>query len=224
MLGLLKFFSRKPDRIANYAPALLSEAIKRTRLLVIDDDPAEETSFPFAILKREGYAIDHWQEVQDIAKLERSFYDIIVLDIGGVGASIDPKREGLAVLEHIKKANPAQIVVAHSGQSYKSDKIPFFRLADDYVPKPTNALRWKEIIDDLIQKKVTPLHFWNSLEQMLRDQRVAPAKIESLRKAINTASSASDDEVRKIVTSTVGVVDKSLTVTSIVGKIILLFA
>jgi hypothetical protein len=57
------------------------ELKKRTKILVIDDD---ENSFPFELLRREGYSIEHWPRVESLSPLEDGHYDIIILDIQGV--------------------------------------------------------------------------------------------------------------------------------------------
>src|SRR4051812_24673282 len=94
--GMLGFGKKK--QIMDVAQRLpLSDLIRRTRILVIDD---VETEFPFKILRDQGYAIDYWSDVRDLAALERGDYDIIVLDIGGIGKELDSVNEGAGVLKH----------------------------------------------------------------------------------------------------------------------------
>lgn len=87
--------------ITNYELFLpTTELVKRTRIVVIDD---ERTTFPFDVLQEQGYSIDHWPDVKDISKLESGFYDIIILDIGGIGRELDETNEGISILKHLKK-------------------------------------------------------------------------------------------------------------------------
>ncbi len=199
----------------------LVDMIRRVRILVIDD---VDTEFPFDILKREGYAIDYWRDVEDLQKLESGFYDIIVLDIGGVGTELDSEQEGVGVLKHLKTANPAQIVVAYSGQSHKTDRIPFFRLADQYVPKPTNAMTWKETLDDLIQSKVTVQHYWSALRALLEKNGWSDSRIRKIEKSIFLASKRAEPDRTELLKKSLGTADNILAVTSIVRKIMSLLA
>lgn len=209
-------------RISDVATQLpLPELVKRTRIVVIDD---EETEFPFKILRDFGYAIDYWPDVQDLTKLERGHYDIIILDIGGVGRELDEESEGVGVLKHIKQVNPMQIVVAYSGQSHEIQKIPFFRLADQYVPKPTNAMTWKETLDDLIRTRLTAAAYWSDLTRMLADQGVTNKQIRKLEKQIIGASKKGATDGRAIASGALGTVDNIASIAGTIGKILALFA
>jgi len=195
----------------------LTELIQRTRIVVIDDNIAE---FPIEVLKKQGYSIDHWEDVEDLPKLEKGFYDIIVLDIGGIGQVLDSENEGVAVLKHLKNHNPAQIVVAYSGQSHEPARIPFFKLADQFVPKPASAITWKETLDDLMMSKLTVDYLWHGIERLLDHARVSERrrrKIETeLVKAIETGDSAWSEKVR----ATLGSFEGIVTLLTLAGKIV----
>ncbi|MCI0631011.1 MAG: hypothetical protein L0Y44_10215 [Phycisphaerales bacterium] len=209
----------KKPTLSSIAPKSdFSALVKRTRILVIDD---VETEFPFEILRREGYAIDYWKDAQELAKLETGYYDIIILDIGGVGRKLDAANEGAGLLNHIKSVNPSQIVIAYSGQSHHSNRIPFFKLADQYVPKPANVLTWKETIDDLIANKSTVAHYWTALRQILVAQGYGAKQVNRLEKALVLAAKTGEKpDASTLVATTLGAVDKVATIASITGKII----
>jgi len=144
----MRLFKKRISGIALPGPDVLR---KRTRILVIDDD---ENSFPFEIMRKEGYAIDHWLKVENLSTLEKGEYDIMVLDIGGVAKEYTDE-DGLGILEHLKSTNPAQIVVAFSGQAFDLSKNRFWRLADDALSKPVDAAKCKRMLDNLIENKMT---------------------------------------------------------------------
>lgn len=144
MFGFLKY-----KKMHNLPTLSFPELKKRTRIVVIDDDP---NSFPIEILQKEGYAIEQWLDIQELSKLDDGFYDIIFLDIQGVGLAYSDQ-EGLGILEHIKQSNPGQIVVAFSGQSFDLSKTKFWNIADDALCKPVQAAKCKQVIDDLIKIK-----------------------------------------------------------------------
>jgi len=100
----------KKRKIAELPAPPVAELRRRTRILVIDDDPH---SFPFDTLRREGYAIDYWAKVENLQTLEEGRYDIIFLDIQGVAQEYS-KEDGLGVLEHLKQANPSQMGIGRT--------------------------------------------------------------------------------------------------------------
>jgi CheY-like chemotaxis protein len=193
------FFS--PKRVSDLPVVSREEARRRTRILVIDDDP---NSFPLALLKNEGYAIDHWEKVRDLGKLEAGDYDIIVLDIQGVAAEWSAN-DGLGILEHLKASNPAQIVVAFSGLSFDLSKNKFWRLADDSIAKPVDAATAKRVLDDLIEKKRTPAYYWSVACSALHAQGVPEEQMARLERQVVKALLKKDETgLQKVIATATG--------------------
>jgi len=155
------------------------ELKKRTRIVVIDD----ENTFPVKLFKNEGYSIDEWPKVEDYSKLQSGFYDIIVLDIKGVASHISID-DGLGVLESIKHYNPSQIIIAYSQHSFDLTKSKFWEMADEKIAKPSDFLKMKRIIDDLIATKFNPKRYINSLHSMLRANQIQEKQIKKFDKEI----------------------------------------
>lgn len=210
-------FKRKSLKNIRQPSLSIAERRKRTRIVVIDD---VESEFPHEILKREGYAIDYWSDIDDLTKLENGYYDIIILDIGGVGSKFDPENQGAGILKHLKVKNPSQVVVAYSGQSHDSDKVPFFKHADEYVPKPAEALLWKSTIDRLIEERLTIEHYWCSLAAMLSEMGVDERKRRKIEIAI--LNKRPEPEVKRLIADCLGIADNSATVLSILAKLLAL--
>lgn len=156
-----------------------SELKKRTRIVVIDD----EEGFPIKLFKNEGYSIDKWDKVEDYKKLEDGFYDIIILDIKGVALHIS-EDDGLGVLENIKQKNPSQIIIAFSQHSYDLSKAKFWELADEKIAKPSDFLKIRSIIDNLIDKKFRPERYISTLHKILHDNNVSQNEIRKIDKLI----------------------------------------
>jgi CheY-like chemotaxis protein len=97
---------------------------KRARLLVIDD---QEFAYE-RLFERDGYNLTKWKDIENLEPLENGEYDVILLDIQGVGKQYS-EEQGLGILRHIRKSNPTQIVIAYSGDDYKLD----INLADQYI-------------------------------------------------------------------------------------------
>ncbi|MCH8485769.1 MAG: response regulator [Candidatus Cyclonatronum sp.] len=152
---------------------------KRVRILVIDD----EDGFPVNIFQSEGYNIEKWSKVNDYGKLERGYYDLIVLDIKGVASHISSD-DGLGVLDNLKKSNPSQIIIAHSQHSFDLGKSRFWELADENIPKPCDFLKMKSIIDNLILSKYTPSRYFGYLEQILKNNKYSTKQINKINNKI----------------------------------------
>jgi hypothetical protein len=143
------------------------ELKRRARIVVIDD----ENSFPVRLFQDEGYSIDKWDSVKDYSKLENGHFDIIVLDIKGVAQHIS-EDDGLGVLTNLKNYNPAQIIISYSQHSYDLNKVQFFQRADENIAKPSDYLKIKGIIDNLITSKFKPERYINALTELLRKNNV----------------------------------------------------
>src|SRR4051794_38006194 len=90
-----------------------AEIVKPARILVVDDN-----EFPYLkLFRRDGYTIEKWSSVRDLGQLEDGSFDVILLDLIGVGTR-ESSDQGLGVLKHIRQTNPAQIVVAYSNAEW----------------------------------------------------------------------------------------------------------
>lgn len=118
---------------------------RRARIVVIDDSP-----FPYAALfKRDGYTVDVWRDVNDLSKLENGYYDLILLDIQGVGSK-QSADQGFGILRHLKDANPTQLIVAFSNADWSLKYKPFFDGADAVLPKSADYVDFKRSVDTLL--------------------------------------------------------------------------
>src|SRR4051812_42591458 len=108
----------------------LDEIVKRARILVIDD--GDFAYMP--LFERDGYTISKWDDVQDLHALETNEFDVILLDLKGVGVQ-ESADEGFGLLKHIREASPAQIVVAYSNADLSLEYQPFFSDADAVLHK-----------------------------------------------------------------------------------------
>ncbi len=140
----------------------LEELKKRLKIIVIDD----VNTFPIEQFKDYGYNIDYWDKVKEIKKLEDGFYDIIILDIGDVAKEIS-EDDGFGVMERLKSHNPAQIIIAYSGQNFDFSKQRFWELADEKIAKPSLFLKTEKVVNNIIEKKLNITHYFNVLKTNL---------------------------------------------------------
>ena len=79
---------------------MLSLFTPKTRVLVLDDDPAMQRLIPI-VLRRAGYRVDVVSGgKQAIEKIKRHDYSALLLDL------MTPTEGGVTVMNHLKKSNP----------------------------------------------------------------------------------------------------------------------
>ncbi len=101
------------------------------RLLVVEDDK-KIASFVVNGLKQAGFAVDHSADGDEALALARSApYDALVLDL------MLPKRDGLSVLETLRREGLRTPVIILSAKASLDDRIKGLQAGgDDYLTKP----------------------------------------------------------------------------------------
>ncbi len=165
----------------------IAEIRKRSRLLVIDD-----SEFPYQVLfERDGYNIDKWSDVEDLPRLESGYYDLLLLDIQGVGAK-HSHEDGLGILKHLNKVCPALVVIAYSTADFSLEKKEFFDLADDTLAKGEDYLAFKRAVDKVLGRRYA-LGFYLDRVAKLASSYVPNA--DRIREAAELAILTQDPEV-----------------------------
>lgn len=195
------------------------EIRKRAKIVVIDDD---EKAFPYKLLQKEGYNIQYWPRVDRLKELEAGEYDLIVLDIFGVAKTISTT-DGLGVLEHLKKHNPAQLIIAYSGQKYDLTQANFWRLADDHLGKPSDLITCKEKIDALLKAHFTPQRYWAEVEKILKGAGISDQQLKKFEKKILPTLTAGKSPSLKNIESYVTIGSQSLAIINTLLQIIMRF-
>lgn len=156
------------------------EIVRRARILVIDDG-----EFPYMpLFERDHYTIRQWNDVTDLSALETGEFDLILLDLIGVGRA-ESADEGFGVLKHIREKSPAQIVVAYSNDDLSLAYQPFFRNADAVLHKTTDYVEFKRVVDDLLDKRFALGFYLDRVGAELGEHAVsAPKAVQKAEKAI----------------------------------------
>ena len=82
---------------------MLSFLKTKTRVLVLDDDPAMQRLIPI-VLRRAGHRVDVVSAgAQAIEHIGRNDYSVLLLDL------MTPTEGGLTVMNHLKKSNPKML-------------------------------------------------------------------------------------------------------------------
>jgi CheY-like chemotaxis protein len=149
------------------------EIVKRARLLVIDDH-----EFPYlAPFRDNGYQVEKWDDVEDLADLERGGFDLILLDLHGVGSE-HSKDQGLGLLKHIRHDRPAQLVVAYSAAKWDLRYQPFLKLADAVLRKSDDFYEFKEEVDRLLDQRFALGFYVNRATAELPSETVHARRLE----------------------------------------------
>lgn len=162
-------------------PPSLADIVRRSRLLVIDDK-----EFPLIkLFARDGYAMDKWDEVLDLNKLVSGAYDLILLDLRGVGMSDAPDEEGLGVLRYIKKEDPTQLVIAFSHEEFNMKYREFVELADASLHKSADSyVVYKETVDRLLRERQSVDYYIDKLMERVPVPYRSSVDVMALRRSI----------------------------------------
>lgn len=142
-------------------------------------------------MERDKYTVKQWNDVEDLSALESGEFDLILLDLLGVGRA-ESADEGFGLLRHIREMSPGQIVIAYSNSDLSLKYQPFFRDADAVFHKTkTDYAEFKREIDRLLDERFSIGFYLGRIERELGDQlAAAPKAREKARVAILTGKSA----------------------------------
>ncbi len=199
MLGL--FSRRQLDELTEPLPR--AQLLQRGRVAVVDDEKPEMLDD----LKKMGLSIDHLASVgdQSFVRLEEGFYDLALLDYGGVGGAFGPD-EGLDVLRHLRRVNPGLRILAFTGRTFDASKADFFRNCNGVVKKDSGIRELLETIEFHLAEVMTPAHHWNVLRGAL-GVSVSARKLRQIEKSVLRAKRRPDGtgaEIKGIVSAAIG--------------------
>jgi CheY-like chemotaxis protein len=187
-------FWRRKKKL-EYTPPTFEEIKKRARILVIDDnDFAYEQLFT-----RDGYTIEKWDDIENLEKLENNYFDLILLDIQGVGQN-ESEEEGFGILKHIRSKSPAQIVIAFSNSDWSLKYQGFFDLADRKLAKSQDYVEFKRTVDDLLALRFNHSFYIEKIEKI---QHLSPLEKSKIIQAAQ--SSMLNGNAGEIKTATKGI-------------------
>ncbi|NOT78276.1 MAG: hypothetical protein HOP07_04660 [Bacteriovoracaceae bacterium] len=173
---------------------------ERANILFIDNEKVEliET------LQLEGWHVEYWDDVKSLKDLEEGKFDIIFLDIGGVGKAYAPTEEGFGILTRLKSVNPTVCVVAYSGMSFDASKAQFWAKADASLSKSAGAIDAIELLEELLTKKYNSKVLWDDFKSILKINHATDKQIELIQNAIFIDSKNSNKlEKLKVALSTI---------------------
>lgn len=204
----------------NEVALTIEEVRKHARILVIDDHvfPAEKT------FTRDGYHVERWPYIKNLSQLTDGHYQLILLDVQGVGMAESPDKQGLGILEHIKKTNPAQAVILYSSDTYSVSSSRYIILADAFLDKSSSYVEYKDEVDRLLLTQSSPGYFISRMNQQLgTSAAMAPKAVRYANAAFRSGNTARLERYLRSRLPDATQVDTALRVVSVGISIIALF-
>ena len=124
---------------------------EKSKILVVDD-----INFPyFKKLQEDLYNITYIKDInlKQLNDIINGEYDIIMLDIKGVGKKMDCKNDGFDILKHIKEQNRSVLIIVFSNEAWMLNRHREFSMADKVLSKTSDLIEFKSAIDELLWKK-----------------------------------------------------------------------
>lgn len=141
-----------------------SELVQRSRILFIDDEEPELITD----LIKAGFSVDHEIDltIENCHLIDHKKYDLILLDYGNVGSKFG-EEEGLSLLKHIKRVNPAVVVISYTSKALPAKQADFFILTDGTLPKDAGIADSMEKIENGLMKAHSIERNWKTLIKIL---------------------------------------------------------
>lgn len=206
-------FSRRKE----FVVPSLEDVRKRAPILIIDDQEWAHQQQ----LEKDHFHVTRWFDVEDTDSLTNGSYALVLLDINGVGMQHSPERQGIGILDHIKKSNPAQIVIVYSANPQGVKDAMTLAKADAVMDKGSEYLEFRERIDALLMRRASPEYFIAAMNLTLgADAANAPKAVSLALKALRSGNSAPldsylartlrNENVREVASFVIGVGIKAL--------------
>lgn len=130
--------------------------LKKTRILVIDDDKDVLTALSLLLKKQVAEVVTEKNPEQLMSLLHKNSFDVILLDMN-FNASINTGNEGIYWLNKIRAAYPSQCVVMIT--AYADIDLAVRSLkegASDFIVKPWNNQHLIDSLTEILNKKGKP--------------------------------------------------------------------
>lgn len=172
------------------------ERIKfQARIAVVDDEevPLVEK------LQKDGYNITKYDDIDEIDSFIRKRYDVVILDIQGIGKNIASKKEGWGILSYLKQEYPHLVIIVFTGADWSITKVKDIAdLADFVIGKDLEYLDFKAKLDASIKKAFSPnFHFEVEKKQISKEISNAES-FEKIKKIVDLYGRDKEKTLKKI--------------------------
>lgn len=220
-MGLLNLnfnFGKRENRITEI-PYEQFEKIKfKARIAVVDDEevPLIEK------LQKDGYNITKYSDIEEIDSFIRKKYNVLVLDIQGVGKHIAGKKEGWGILNYLKNEYPHLVIIVFTGADWSITKFKEIGdLADFVIGKDLEYLDFKTKLDAAIKKAFSPKFHFEIEKNIIAKEITNADTFNKIRETIENYGQDKEKALKKVnkLTDNSKVIDSLDTYLSIVSNI-----
>lgn len=198
---IFNIFKKRKPKLAPLKELTADEFEKakfKARIAFIDD---EETPH-IERLRKDGYNITHFSDIDNIDDFARKKYHVVILDIQGVGQELSPTSEGWGILKYLKSQCPNIVVIMFTGAEWSITKYKDeASVADDFIGKDLEFLDFKSKLDEGVKKAFSPkYHFEIEKKKMIKEISNANT-LDQIKDIINQYGSNKElaiTEVKKI--------------------------
>lgn len=178
----MKVHWRSPKSLRDYeqtlttpiAPRSVQEVRRSVRIVVVDD----RDFAPLRNLQQNQFDITRLHDVETTELIQA--YPVVLVDLQGVGTSMNPTLQGAHVIREIKAHYPEKYVIAYSGGAEPQLVAPAVETADKYTQKDTSIKDWCEILDEATRDVADPTRFWRKTRYRLLDEGATPYEVACL--------------------------------------------
>lgn len=192
-MGILKYFESKP--LKEFSVEQMDKLKFKCRIAFVDD---EEQPY-VERLQKDGYSITPLEDIENIDAFMNNRYQVVILDIQGVGKKLSPGSEGWGVLKYIKNEYPHTIVIMYTGAEWSITKYQdLASLADDFIGKDLEFLDFKTKIDAGIKKAFSFKYHFDIEKQIMKKEISDASTLQEIEDIVFKYGQDHDKVMRKI--------------------------
>jgi DNA-binding response OmpR family regulator len=173
---------------------------KECKICLIDDEP-DETKLKVKIknLEEEGYRLKVLKDLDDFAGFKKAGYNLLILDIQGVGSKYADRSAGWGLLKMIKQDLPHLVVVIYSGSEWSIRQHgEEYKLADDYLVKDIEYVDFRHGINLNIRRAFSFDYHLKVLEQRLTKEDISSENRSAIMKKFENLNGNKKDAAKSI--------------------------
>lgn len=213
---------KKPKHLNDFSEEDFDKVKYKVRIAFVDDEEITH----IGRLQRDGYKITQYEDIENIDEFIAKKYDVLILDIQGVGQYVSETTEGWGILKYLKSSCPHLVVIIFTGADWSIAKYKDLAdTADDFISKDLEFLDFKSKLDSAIRKAFSPkFHFdifKKHISQEISDEE-AVKKIERIVARYHNNKEKGLSEIKKITTNgnILKQVDTLLIVTNHISEVV----
>lgn len=153
------------QRFLDSKPIKTTDEIRNSaRICIIDDEPFQAK----VNLLSYGFKIDEFTDIPDIKNIEQ--YQIIIIDLIGVGRHFNSALEGASLIEEIKRRHPEKVVITYTGAS-RNDKTAkrAQNISDYFLKKDVDLDEFVNTLDEASNTVTNPAKIWQRIRVRLAE-------------------------------------------------------